>query len=68
MAKTQARKKTPPTQAEKPQPEFATYTMRPINRQAWNRFRARLQSDGRTALWAFTKFVEAYGNGESFNF
>ncbi|NBR87823.1 MAG: hypothetical protein EBY09_07775 [Verrucomicrobia bacterium] len=59
MAKTQGKKS-----ASKPTPEKVTYTHRSINRQSWERFRARAKDEGHTAVWLLDQFIEKYGNGD----
>ena len=40
------------------------YTLRTVPRTTWDRFRARLDKEGRTVNWALNQFIEQYGNND----
>lgn len=40
------------------------YTLRTVPRNTWDRFRQRLDKEGRTVNWALNQFIEQYGNND----
>ena len=40
------------------------YTLRTVPRTTWDRFRSRLDKEGRTVNWALNQFIEQYGNND----
>ena len=47
-----------------PEPEFATYTLKRMDRQMWRSFGARCEKDGRKLKFVMLKMITAYANGE----
>lgn len=58
-----ATKKTAAATPKAQQPHVY-YTLRRVPRETWNAFRDRLKGEGHTVAWAFTRFIEKYGNGD----
>lgn len=41
--------------------QFASYVIRQIPRGAWEAFKTRIQSDGRSIQWVLNQYIEKYG-------
>jgi hypothetical protein len=40
------------------------YTLRTVPRTTWDRFRSRLDKEGRTVNWALNQFIQQYGEND----